>query len=95
MEYSIKITDYGCIETIKINGKKYKKRTKKTKFGCMPLDDDFKDQMAKMGLIRKLRTLYMIYMMDSPVLQISWNLQKLQKKTSLIKKMEITLPPNL
>ena len=54
MEYSIKITDYGCIETIKINGKKYKKRTKKTKFGCMPLDDDFKDQMAKNGVDKEI-----------------------------------------
>ena len=54
MEYSIKITDYGCIETIKINGKKYKKRTKKTQFGCMPLDDDFKDQMAKNGVDKEI-----------------------------------------
>mgnify|MGYP005895735939 CR=1 FL=1 len=54
MKYSIKITDYGCIETIKINGKKYKKRSKKTKFGCMSLDDNFRDQMAKDGIDKEI-----------------------------------------
>ena len=63
MMYSIKATDYGCIETIKFaNGEKYHKRTRKTKEGREVLDESFSIQMRKAGLcdeiIEKVNEMY-------------------------------------
>lgn len=42
------------LKQLKSMERNIKKRTKKTKFGCMPLDDDFKDQMAKNGVDKEI-----------------------------------------
>ncbi len=50
MKYTIETTDNGCVETLEISSEcKLTKRSTKTFFGCESLDDDFDDQLEKMG----------------------------------------------
>lgn len=42
------------LKQLKSMERNIKRELKKTKFGCMPLDDDFKDQMAKNGVDKEI-----------------------------------------
>lgn len=55
MEYSIKATPDGCIETIKLpNGEIYTKRSVRTANGCRTLDPEFSEQMERNGICEEV-----------------------------------------
>lgn len=55
MEYSIKATPDGCIETIKLpNGEIYTKRSVRTANGCRRLDPEFAEQMERNGICEEV-----------------------------------------
>lgn len=45
MKYSIETTDYGCIETLEIDGTTYTRRNKRTDNGCRALDGELSEQL--------------------------------------------------
>lgn len=55
MEYSIKTTPDGCIETIKLpNEEIYTKRSVRTENGCRLLDSEFAEQMERNGICEEV-----------------------------------------
>ena len=45
MKYCIETTDNGCIETLEISDKKFKRESIRTEYGCTSSDPDFSEQL--------------------------------------------------
>ena len=50
MEYSIKVTDTGYVETLKIGDKEYHKQWEKTSDGAICISSEFNEQLEESGI---------------------------------------------
>lgn len=53
MKYTIETTQTGCIETLEIGGKIYKKEWQRTSSGCRCNNNEFYEQMESDGIDNK------------------------------------------
>lgn len=62
MKYCIETTDNGCIETLEISDKKFKRESIRTEYGCIALNPTFSYQLTEAGycdeIVEKVNDLY-------------------------------------